>query len=74
MNDKYSIPHLRCLTMSLKNKIVFSKIDLQRAYLQVPVAKEDVPITAVCTPFGLFEFMYMSFGLNKCRLSISTIH
>ena len=54
VNDKYPIPHLRSLTMSLESKTVFSKIDLQRAYLQIPVAEDDIPKTAVCTPFGLF--------------------
>lgn len=65
VDDKYPIPHLRTLTMSLHGKTVFSKLDLQRAYLQIPVAKEDVPKTAVATPFGLFEFKYMPFGLKN---------
>lgn len=33
--------------------------------MQVPVAKDDIPKTEVCTPFGLFEFMYMPFGLKN---------
>ena len=64
-SDKYPIPHLRSLTMSLYNKNVFSKIDLQRAYLQIPVAPEDVPKTAVTTPFGLFEYLFMPYGLKN---------
>ncbi len=65
VNDKYPLPRLRSLAMSLNNKTIFSKIDLQRAYLQIPVAKDDLPKTAVCTPFGLFEFLYMPFGLKN---------
>ena len=65
VDDKYPIPHLRSLTMSLQGKTVFSKIDLQRAYLQIPVAERDIPKTAVCTPFGLFEYRYMPFGLKN---------
>ena len=51
--------------MSLEGKTVFSKTDLQRAYLQNPVAEDDIPKTAVCTSFGLFEFLFMPFGLKN---------
>jgi hypothetical protein len=42
---------------------VFTKLDLCKGYYQVPVRPQDVPKTAVVTPFGLFEFLRMPFGL-----------
>ncbi|BHF57589.1 hypothetical protein SprV_0100053100 [Sparganum proliferum] len=63
--DRYPVPHLQDFAGALFGKSVFSKIDLVRAFHQIPVAPEDVPETAVTTPFGLFEFIRMTFGLRN---------
>ena len=63
--DKYPIPHIEDFNQSIGAAKIFSVIDAVRAYNQIPVALEDVAKTAVTTPFGLFEFPWMPFGLRN---------
>ncbi|UYV80316.1 hypothetical protein LAZ67_18002376 [Cordylochernes scorpioides] len=61
--DRYPIPKLEDFNHILRKTRYYSKIDLFKAYYQIPINEEDREKTAVITPFGLFEFEVMSFGL-----------
>jgi hypothetical protein len=63
--DKYPLPNMQDLSNGLHNCTIFSKIDLVKGYHQIPVTTEDIPKTAIITPFGLFEYLFTPFGLSN---------
>uniref|UniRef100_A0A0A9X4Z0 RNA-directed DNA polymerase n=1 Tax=Lygus hesperus TaxID=30085 RepID=A0A0A9X4Z0_LYGHE len=61
--DSHPLPKIDELVSSLGNSSWFSTLDLQSGYWQVPMADGDRAKTAFCTPWGLWQFKVMPFGL-----------
>ena len=53
----YPLPNIADFTSRITGSTVFSKLDLQKGYYQVPVAPEDIQKTAIITPFGMNTFL-----------------
>ena len=62
--DAYPMPRIDDLIDRLGEAKFITTLDLSRGYWQVPVREEDQPKTAFTTPYGLFQFRVMPFGLQ----------
>ena len=62
--DAYPMPRVDDLIDRLGDAAYISTLDLSRGYWQVPVTKDARPKTAFITPYGLFQFRVMPFGLQ----------
>lgn len=63
MPYRYPFPHILDSTGEFAGSTVFYKIDLVRGYHQIQVYFDDIPKTAILTPFRLREFLQILFGL-----------
>ena len=48
----------------LRGSKFFSRIDLTNAFLQIPLDADSKEYTTIHTPFGLFRYNYLPFGLS----------
>ena len=61
--DTYPMPRVDELLDQLGNSQYMTTLDLARGYWQVPVKQEDQHKTAFITPYELYHFRVMPFGL-----------
>jgi Reverse transcriptase (RNA-dependent DNA polymerase) len=63
--DRYPLPSLADFANKLHGCRYFTVVDLVKGYHQIPMADTDIAKTAITTPFGMFEYIYMPFGLKN---------
>jgi hypothetical protein len=62
--DSYPLPTIEQALEQFGGAAVFSVLDLNSAYFQIPLSSKSRRVTAFCTPFGLFEFNKLPMGIS----------
>ena len=73
VKDQYPISRIDELIDLMRHSAVFSSLDMESGYWQMLMAPEDVHKTAFATPFGLFEWLVLPFGLTGAPASFSRL-
>ena len=62
--EGYPIPALKSFTSKLHGSKIFSKVDLFSAFHNVVIDPQDVPKTTTLTPWGVYVYKRLAFGLS----------
>jgi len=68
-----NIPNVDEIFSMLKDANYFSKLDLKDAYLQVPIDDHSKDLTTISTPFGLFKYNTLPFGIKNSPAIFQTV-
>ena len=63
--DSYPLPRVDDILTDCAKGEIWSKLDMTNSFFQIRVHPDDIPLTAVTTPFGLYEWTVMPQGLKN---------
>jgi hypothetical protein len=63
VRDSFPLPNIQQNLESLAGARVFSSLDAAGAFHGIPMDEESMPLTAFGTPWGLYHFRAMPFGI-----------
>ena len=66
VKDAFPLPRTTDCLDAVAGAKWFSTLDITSAYNQIPVAEDDIPMTAFVTKHGLFEHLTVTFWIVQC--------
>ncbi|KAK3090518.1 hypothetical protein FSP39_012438 [Pinctada imbricata] len=64
ISDAYPVPRISDILEKVGNAKYLSRFDLTKGYWQVPLSEDTREKSAFVTPYGLYEFTVMPFGMK----------
>ena len=71
--DGYSLPSLKHFTAKIQGATVFSRVDLVKAFHQIPLDKESQRKSMVITPRGASQFVRLPMALRNSAQSFQRL-
>ena len=65
--EHFQLPNLEDITTRLSGAHVFSKLDANHGYWQIPLTEESQLLTIFNSPFGRYCFKRMPFGIKSAQ-------
>lgn len=65
LREKYQLPTVEESLSQLEGAVIFSKLDANTGFWQIPLSKESAQLTTFITPFGRFFFNRLPFGISS---------
>ena len=65
LREVHSIPRVDKALAQLTGATIFSKLDANCGFWQIPLSLESHPLTTFITPFGRYHFNKLPFGISS---------